>query len=92
MGRTCNEISTHSFAIRRLTATSFSTPRSSKVCGVNASFRRILLQIGQGAGPSVNSLSMHDSHLNILASFNWIGGAVYIHTFCGSMSLPAGEA
>jgi hypothetical protein len=50
-------------ATRRRTATSFSTVRSSKVCGVNWSLRRVLLQIGHGAGPRVNSRSMHDSHL-----------------------------
>lgn len=59
----CQNRSTYSFAIRRLTATSFSTPRSSNVCGVKASLRRILLHIGHGAGPRVNNRSMQDSHL-----------------------------
>lgn len=49
--------------MRLLTATSFSTVRSSNVCGVNASLRRTLVQIGHGAGPKVKSLSMQDSHL-----------------------------
>lgn len=55
---------TYSFVIRLLTATSFSTPKSSKVWGVKASLRNVLPQIGQGAGPSVNNLSIHDSHLS----------------------------
>ena len=54
---------THSLAILLLTATSFSTVRSSNVWGVNASFLRVLLQIGHGAGPRVNNLSIQDSHL-----------------------------
>ena len=55
---------TYSFAILRLTATSFSTPKSSKVCGVNASFLRVFVHIGHGAGPRVNKRSIHDSHLH----------------------------
>ena len=30
---------------------------------MNANFRRVVWHIGHGAGPSVNSLSMQDSHL-----------------------------
>jgi len=57
------KISLNSLAIRRRTATSFSTPKSSNVCGVNANLRRVLLHRGQGAGPNVNNRSIHDSHL-----------------------------
>jgi len=57
------DLSLNSLAIRRRTATSFSTPKSSNVCGVNANLRRVLLHRGQGAGPSVNNRSIHDSHL-----------------------------
>jgi hypothetical protein len=58
-----SEKATHSLLMRLRTETSFSTVKSSNVCGVKASFRKILLQIGHGAGPSVNNRSMQDSHL-----------------------------
>jgi hypothetical protein len=61
-----NNEGTYSFAILLRMATSFSTLRSSKVCGVKASFLNTLLQIGHGAGPRVNKRSMHDSHLGFL--------------------------
>ena len=72
--------------MRRLMATSFSTPRSSKVCGVKASLRNVLLQIGQGAGPNVKSRSIHDSHLLIYFSV-MSGYADKALTFCDSMNL-----
>ena len=84
----------YSLAIRRRMATSFSTPKSSKVWGVNASLRRILLHIGQGAGPSVNNRSIHDSHLQYIkirtTFFNnkWTVQIIEkIPTSCDNMSL-----
>ncbi len=79
-----DEILTHSLAIRLRMATSFSTPRSSNVCGVNASFRRTVLQIGHGAGPSVNNRSMQDSHLQYEVSISSNETKAVKHTFYGN--------
>lgn len=86
------KLQTYSFAILLLTATSFSTVRSSNVCGVKANLRRTLLQMGHGAGPSVNSLSIHDSHLQITSARTPCHRREYRLTFYGNMSWPAGAA
>jgi hypothetical protein len=54
---------TDSFASFLLMDTSFSTIRSSKVCGMKVIFLSVFPQMGHGAGPKVYRRSIHDSHL-----------------------------
>lgn len=77
----------HSFAMRRRIATSFSTPRSSKVCGVKANLRNVLLHIGHGAGPRVNSRSIHDSHLQSIRILDYMPMLTLGPTFYGNRHL-----